>query len=126
VAELIGHLPSLDIDKHRRRDGSLGHTVYRKPHHTNLNLNAELHHYLAESILCYPPWYMSLESSVTRKVPKDNWNSFRVHSYRMATVTGRSIVLSIHLTRRTHLEMTWYWRPSCPLLDQPLVTSGGC
>jgi hypothetical protein len=33
-----GHLPFLDIDIYKRPDGSLGHTVYRKPTHTNLYL----------------------------------------------------------------------------------------
>ncbi|XP_023702614.1 uncharacterized protein LOC111861900, partial [Cryptotermes secundus] len=43
--ESEGHLPFLDIDIYRRPDGSLGHTVYRKPTHTNLYLNAKSHHH---------------------------------------------------------------------------------
>ena len=31
-----GYLPFLDINVYRKRDGSLGHKVYRKPTHTNL------------------------------------------------------------------------------------------
>ncbi|PNF41399.1 hypothetical protein B7P43_G14428 [Cryptotermes secundus] len=43
--ESEGHLPFLDIDIYKRPDGSLGHTVYRKPTHTNLYLNAKSHHH---------------------------------------------------------------------------------
>ncbi|PNF22070.1 hypothetical protein B7P43_G09300 [Cryptotermes secundus] len=42
---LVGHLPFLDIDIYRRPDGSIGHTVYRKPTYTNLYLNAKSHHH---------------------------------------------------------------------------------
>jgi hypothetical protein len=42
-----GHLPFLDIDIYRKIDGSLGHKVYRKPTHTNLYLQQNSHHYLA-------------------------------------------------------------------------------
>jgi hypothetical protein len=41
---------------------------------------------------------------VTIKDSQENYNSFVVHSNRTATVTGRSIVLSIHLTENTHIE----------------------
>jgi hypothetical protein len=40
--EKYGHLPLLDIDIYRKPDGSLGHKVYCKPMHTNLNSNS--HH----------------------------------------------------------------------------------
>jgi hypothetical protein len=43
--ETDGHLPFLDIDVYRKPDGSLGYTVYRKPTHTNLYLNAGSHHH---------------------------------------------------------------------------------
>jgi hypothetical protein len=39
------HLPFLDIDIHKRPDGTLGHKVYRKPTHTSLYLNANAHHH---------------------------------------------------------------------------------
>jgi hypothetical protein len=42
-----GHLPFLDIDIYRKRDGSLGHKVYRKPTHTNLYLHQLSHHHPA-------------------------------------------------------------------------------
>jgi hypothetical protein len=40
-----GHLPFLDTDIHRKPAGSLGHTVYCKPTHTNLYLNSSSHNY---------------------------------------------------------------------------------
>jgi hypothetical protein len=45
--EKDGHLPFLDIDIYRKTDGSLGHNVYRKPTHTNLYLQQNSHHHLA-------------------------------------------------------------------------------
>jgi hypothetical protein len=39
------HLPFLDNDTDRRLDGSLGCIVYRKPIHSNLYMNTELHHH---------------------------------------------------------------------------------
>jgi hypothetical protein len=42
-----GHPPFLDIDIYRKRDGSLGHKVYRKPTHTNLYLHKLSHHHPA-------------------------------------------------------------------------------
>ncbi|XP_071450368.1 uncharacterized protein [Hetaerina americana] len=41
-------LPSLDILIERKRDGSLGHQVYRKPTHTDLYLNKRSHHHPAQ------------------------------------------------------------------------------
>jgi hypothetical protein len=41
--ETVGHIPFLNIDVCRKRDGSLGHRVYRKPTHINLYLNATSH-----------------------------------------------------------------------------------
>jgi hypothetical protein len=35
--EKDGRLPFLDILIHRRKDGKLGHSVYRKPTHTDLS-----------------------------------------------------------------------------------------
>jgi hypothetical protein len=46
-------------------------------------------------MLGYSPWYIKLEPSLTRKISQESWDSSVVHSIRMATVTGRS-VLSIH------------------------------
>jgi hypothetical protein len=43
--ESEGHLQFLDLDVHRRPDGSLGHKVYREPTHTNLYLTAKSHHH---------------------------------------------------------------------------------
>ncbi|XP_021938281.1 uncharacterized protein LOC110838924 [Zootermopsis nevadensis] len=43
--EKDGHLPFLDIDIHRKPDGSLGHKLYRKPTHTDLYLNSNSHHH---------------------------------------------------------------------------------
>ncbi|KDR19144.1 uncharacterized protein LOC110830199 [Zootermopsis nevadensis] len=43
--EKDSHLPFLDIDIHRKPDGSLGHKVYRKPTHTDLYLNSDSHHH---------------------------------------------------------------------------------
>lgn len=41
------HLPFLDTNTYITPDDYLGHTIYRKPTHTNLYLNGKLHHYLA-------------------------------------------------------------------------------
>lgn len=41
-------LPFLDVMIIRKLDGSLGHTVYRKPSHTNRYLNASSHHHPAQ------------------------------------------------------------------------------
>jgi hypothetical protein len=40
-----GQLPFLDILICRKEDGILGHTVYRKPTHTDLYLNGQSHHH---------------------------------------------------------------------------------
>jgi len=45
--EIEGQLPFLDIDIHKKKDGSLGHKVYRKPTHTNVYLNQLSHHHPA-------------------------------------------------------------------------------
>jgi hypothetical protein len=42
-----GHLPFLDIDIYKKADGSLGHKVYLKPTHTNLDLHQLSHHHPA-------------------------------------------------------------------------------
>ena len=39
------HPPFLNIDVYRRPDGTLGHTAYRKPMHTNLYLHPMSHHH---------------------------------------------------------------------------------
>jgi hypothetical protein len=49
--ESNGHLPLPDIDIYRRPGGSLGHTVNRKPTHTDLCLNAKSHHHPAKNSL---------------------------------------------------------------------------
>jgi hypothetical protein len=48
-----------------------------------------------------------------------------VCSNRMATVTGRSIMLSINLVRRTHLEKNRHQWPSYPLWDLSSTASAG-
>jgi hypothetical protein len=48
-----GHLPFLDIDIYRKPDGSLGHSVYRKPTHTNLYIIHTT--ILPTNYLCLPP-----------------------------------------------------------------------
>jgi hypothetical protein len=40
-----GHLPFLDINIYRRRDGTLGLKTYQKPTHTDLYLNHGSHHH---------------------------------------------------------------------------------
>ena len=41
-------LPFLDVLVYKKSNGTLGHTVYRKPTHTNRYLNAESHHHPAQ------------------------------------------------------------------------------
>jgi hypothetical protein len=43
--ESDGRLPFLDVLVQRKADGQLGHSVYRKPTHTDLYLHAESHHH---------------------------------------------------------------------------------
>jgi len=66
--ELNGHLPFLNTDIYSRPDASLEHTAYKKPTHTNLHLNAELHQHPAcnNSVLS---WYTELGPSVIKKFP---------------------------------------------------------
>ena len=45
--EAEGHLPFLDVNIYKKKDGSLGHQVYLKPTHTNLYLNQKSHHHPA-------------------------------------------------------------------------------
>jgi hypothetical protein len=49
--EAEGHIPVLDIDIYRKKEGSLGHKVYRKPTHTNLYLHQKSHHHPANKHL---------------------------------------------------------------------------
>jgi hypothetical protein len=42
-----GHFPFLEIDIYRKKDGPLGHRVYRKTTHTNLYLHQNSHHHPA-------------------------------------------------------------------------------
>lgn len=46
--EVQGQLPFLDILVIKKPNGALGHTVYRKPTHTNRYLNAHSHHHPAQ------------------------------------------------------------------------------
>jgi uncharacterized protein (UPF0335 family) len=46
--EADGSLPFLDVKVHKRDNNKLGHTVYRKPTHTNRYLNAASHHHPAQ------------------------------------------------------------------------------
>jgi hypothetical protein len=48
--ESDGKLPFLDILIHRKRDGTLGHSVYRKPTHTDLYLNGKSHHHPSQKM----------------------------------------------------------------------------
>jgi hypothetical protein len=47
-AERDSHVPFFDIDIYRRPNGSLGHKMYRKSTHTNLNLYPSIHTKLKE------------------------------------------------------------------------------
>jgi hypothetical protein len=62
------HLPFLDIDKYRRLDVSLGHTVYRKAINTNPYLNAELHHHLANTHSVLPTLVHEVRTICIREI----------------------------------------------------------
>jgi hypothetical protein len=61
------------------------------------------------SFLCHPTWYIEVDTSAIRKVSHENWNYFVVRLHRTATVTDRSIALSINLSGRTHVEKNCHW-----------------
>jgi hypothetical protein len=46
--EVLKKLPFLDVLVERKNNNTLGHTVYRKPTHTNRYLNAKSHHHPAQ------------------------------------------------------------------------------
>jgi len=97
----------MDIDIYIWSDGSMRHAMYRKPTHTSLCWNVELHYHPASrhSVLStMVHWTRTISS---KESLQENWNSFIVCSNRTATVTSISIVLSIHL-QRGHLERVWH------------------
>jgi hypothetical protein len=65
------HLPFLNIDVYRKTNGSLGHKVYHKPTHTNLNLHQNSHHHPAhkQSVLT-----SLLHRATARILSIKNWN----------------------------------------------------
>jgi len=69
------------------------------------------------SILYSWLWYIQPEQCATCYVSQRNWISYVVYSNRMATVTDTSVVLSIHLAGRTHLEKNQHQWPPYPLWD---------
>jgi hypothetical protein len=101
--ELDHHLPFLDFDTYRRVDGSLGHTVYRKPTLTDLYLNAKSHHHPANK-------HSMLATPEQRARTICNQESFPgemhlLHStFKLNSYNDRSIGPSIHLRARTNLE----------------------
>jgi hypothetical protein len=111
--ESNGHLPFLDIDMYRRPDSSFGHTVYRKPTHTNLYQNAESHHHPTNKHSVLSTFIHWNRAICEQESLLGELEFVIVYSYWMATtVTGRSVMLLIYFARRTHLERNWHWWPS--------------
>jgi hypothetical protein len=114
------HLPFLDTDIYTRPDFSLHHTVNRKLTHANLYLNATLHCYVVSkhsvlSALAHRTRVVCNQESLPGEL------ELLCRMFRQtATVTGRSIELSVYLKR------IWYWWPPSSLLDVPSITLAGC
>jgi len=105
-----GHFPFLDIDISRKRDGSLGHKVYRKPTHTNLYLHQNSHHHPAnkQSVLAsviHRAKALCDQDSLTQELEflptvfKDNGYSHQQirRAVELATRTART-------NKKTHLD----------------------
>jgi hypothetical protein len=112
--ERDGHLPFLDIDIHRKPDGTLGHKVYRKPTHTNLCLNSTLITILPRNRLYCPHWCTGPDPFVTRRACMGNWSFSGPLSGRTATATDRSDGLSTHRRESHRPRRSLLRSPSCP------------
>jgi hypothetical protein len=77
-----GALPFLDVLVTRRLDGTLGHTVYRQPTHTDLHLHAKPEHDPAR-----PRSSDGLTNYVTRKASGRNYSTLSKTSNKTDTVT---------------------------------------
>lgn len=53
--EVDGKLPFLDILLMKKPDGTLGSTVFRRPTHTNLYVNNQIHHHPAQKDVVLAP-----------------------------------------------------------------------
>ncbi|XP_046391492.1 uncharacterized protein LOC124159615 [Ischnura elegans] len=84
--ESDGKLPFLDILIHGKRDGTLGHSVYRKRTHTDLYLNEKSHH--------HPSQKMSVLSTLIHRAisiaDKDNLRKEIGHLKKTFTQNGFS------------------------------------
>jgi hypothetical protein len=81
-------LPFLDVLVSRRPDSSLGHTVYRKPTHTDLYIHAESAHHPAQKkgvLYSLIQCVQKLCDSATAS--KKKYNTSRKFSEKMATAT---------------------------------------
>ena len=79
-----GHLPFLDIDIYRKKDGSLGHKVYQKPTHTRIPTTIQ-----PTNNQSSPPWYTKQKFSVTKIPLHKNWNSSPLSSRKTDTAINR-------------------------------------
>jgi hypothetical protein len=75
------------------------------------------------SILCCSPWYTELESSVTREVSQENWNSYAIRLNETTMATRMSVVRTIHPLEKIHLYKIW---SPCRLFHKPSAVSAGC
>lgn len=118
-----------------RPDNTLGHSVYRKPTHTNRYLNAESHHHLAQKkgivknlvhrvqIICEPEHFGGKTASPTT-CPQRKWipqQKYWASHQEDAQTQEKGEISSNNLS---HIRMCWQKRPHLKeIQDQQLSTT---